>query len=102
MVFAIQETRYSEYTVAIAAGWVATKGSCDLLEYIFLTHQVEAAGTPKSLIPTGRCGKDHRRSGYEMGGADSRHAGIAVRVEVDVDMTYRCDALLRTLFAAHA
>ena len=64
IVFAIQETGYSKYTIAIGASWVATESNCEMLEHIFLAHQVEAVDTPKSLILTGRCGEDDGRCGY--------------------------------------
>ena len=60
IVFAIQETGYSKYTIAIGASWVATERNCKMLEHIFLAHQVEAIDTPKSLILTGRCGEDRQ------------------------------------------
>src|SRR5271170_7066210 len=92
IVFAIQEAGYSKYTIAIGASWVATESNCEMLELIFLTHQIEAVDTPKSLVFIGRCGEDGSSRGYKIGGLDRRDSGLAVRVDIDIEMAYRRDA----------
>jgi hypothetical protein len=73
-----------------------------MLERIFLAHQVEAVDAPKSLILTGRCREDDSRRGHKIRGLYRRDPSLALRVDINVDMAYRCDALLRALPAARA
>jgi len=102
IVLAIQEAGDAENPVAVGAGGIATEGNGEQLERLFLTRKVESIDHPEHLVFARRGEEDDTRHWHGIRCAKRREPGVAVGVDVYIEMADKCDAVFRPLPAAGA
>src|SRR4029077_8508116 len=98
IVLAIQESGKAENPIAVRAGGIAAKGNRKQFQRAFLLFKSEAVNSPEDLVLTERCREDCIRRGNRIRGAERSEAGLAIGVQIKVQMPDRGD----TLFGAFA
>src|ERR1035441_1467394 len=100
IVLAVAESRHTEDTVAIRAGWVTTEGDGKKLERVLLLVKVEALDPPKHLVFARRCRENRGRNRHRIGRSQSADSVLAVHIDVEIEVANLRDALLRSFAAA--
>ena len=72
------------------------------LERLFLALEVEAGDSPERLIFAGRSRENRGRRGHSIRRPQRSEPGVAVVINIDIEMADGCDALLGALAAAGA
>src|SRR5208282_2440624 len=99
IVLAIQESRQAENPIAVRAGGIAAKRNRKQFQRAFLLFESKAIHAPENLVLAKRCGEDRIRRGNRIRGAERSEAGLAIGVEIKVEMPDRGDALFGTFVA---
>ncbi len=102
IVLAIQESGEAENPVAVGASGIAAKGNGKQFQRAFLLFESEAFNSPEDLILTERCREDRIRRGNRIRGPERSEAGLAIGVQIQIQMPDRGDALFGAFAAARA
>ena len=93
IILAISEAWHAENTIAVGAGGIAAEGEGQNFQCTFLPLEIEAIDPPEHLILTGRSRENDVRSGSGIGGPERCEPGLAVGVDVHIEMPHGGDAL---------
>src|SRR5208282_3489390 len=98
----MQETRQAKDAVTVGAGGIAAKGDRKQFQGAFLLFESEAVHSPEDLVFTERCREDCIWRGNRFGGPERSEMGLAVGIQIKVQMPHRGDALFGAFAAARA
>ena len=96
----VEETGYAQHTVSVGASRIAAEGLGDQLERLFLPLEVEAGDSPERLVFARRSRDDRGRRGNQIGRPQRSEPGVAVVINIYIDVADGCDALLGAFAAA--
>ena len=96
----VKETGYAQHTVSVGASGIAAEGLGDQLQRLFLTLEVEAGDSPERLIFARRSRDDCSWRRNQIGRPQRSESGVAVLINIYIDVADGCDALLGALAAA--
>src|SRR4029077_14768780 len=102
IVLAIQESGKAENAIAVRASGIAAQGNRKQFQRAFLLFKTEAVNSPEDLVLTEGCREDRIRRGNRIRGAERSEAGLAIGVQIKVQMPGRGYALFGTFATGRA